>query len=135
AGDLAGDRRADDAGSMADDERDLLRRRMHRRDDEIALVFAVVIIGDDKDLTPGEGVDGFADARLGHVVYSPKPLSARNCGLPSRSFKIVNCHNIARAARPRLSQRSNAPMRRSRAKRRSNSVAQPPPSRASGAGP
>jgi len=65
-GDFAGNRRADDAGGMADDERDLLGDRMDRGDDQIALVFAVVVIGDDKDLAAAEGVDGFVDARLGH---------------------------------------------------------------------
>ena len=117
---LAGDRRADDAAGMADDERHLLGRGVDGGDDQVALVLAVVIVGDDDDLAAGEGVDGFANAGLRHVLYSPNPFSARNPGLPSRSFNIVSRHNIARAIRPRDSHRSNAPTRRSAAKRRSN---------------
>ena len=47
---------------------------MHRREDQIAFVLAVVIVGDDDDLAAGEGVDGFADALLGHVLHSPDPV-------------------------------------------------------------
>src|SRR5438270_13907061 len=76
AGDLAGDRGADDAAGMADDERHLLRRGVNRGDDQIAFVLAVVIVGNDDDLAAGESVDGFADTRLRHVLLSSR-LSPR----------------------------------------------------------
>src|SRR5260370_40784484 len=110
---------------------------MGRGDDQIALVFAVVVIGDDDDLGAGEGVDGFPDAcvgarlggwlnaRLGQLRYSPKPFAARNSGLPSRSFPMVRRHNIARAAAARASHASNAPTRKSAAKRRSRWSSRP----------
>ena len=65
-GDLAGQRRTDDAAGMADDERHLLRRRVDRGEDQITLVLAVVVIGDDDDLAGGERVDRLADTGLGH---------------------------------------------------------------------
>ena len=72
---LAGDRRADDAAGIADDERHLLGGGVNGGDDQVALVLAVVIVGDDDDLAAGEGVDGFANAGLRHVLYSPNPFS------------------------------------------------------------
>src|SRR5712691_10488935 len=143
ARDLAGHRGADDAAGMADDERHLLRRGMGGGDDQIALVFAVVIIGDDDDLAAGKGVDGFPDARLGarlggwlnarlgHGPYSPKPFAARNSGLSSRNFHMVRRHNIARATAARASHASNAPTRKSAAKRLSSGQS-PSPSRFAG---
>ena len=88
-------------------------------DDQVALVLAVVVVGDDDDLAAGEGVDGFANAGSATRALFSEPVFARGSpGLPSRSFNIVSRHNIARAFRPRESHRSNAPMRRSAAKRR-----------------
>ena len=52
---VAGQRRADDAAAMADDERHLLRRAMRGGDDQVALVLAVVVIDHDHDLAAGEG--------------------------------------------------------------------------------
>ena len=52
---LARHRRADDAGGVADDEADLLRRGMDGGDDQVALVLAVVVVGDDDDLAALEG--------------------------------------------------------------------------------
>ncbi len=63
--DLAGQRRTDDAAGMADNERHLFRRRVHRGEDQIALVLAVVIVGDDDDLAGGERLDRLADTGLG----------------------------------------------------------------------
>ena len=50
-------RRADDARRIADDERHFLRRGMHRRHHEVALVLAVVVVDHDYDLTAGKGRD------------------------------------------------------------------------------
>ena len=64
---LGGDRRADDAGGMADDEGHLLGGAERGRDDQIALALAVVIIGDDDDFAVGKGLQNFLD-RIGHFL-------------------------------------------------------------------
>ena len=46
---------------MADDEGHFLGRAERRGDDEIAFVFAIVVIGDDDDLAARHGLDGFSD--------------------------------------------------------------------------
>jgi hypothetical protein len=56
---LARHRRADDARSVADDEGHLLWRAMHRRDDQIAFVLAIVVVHDDDDLAALERAQGF----------------------------------------------------------------------------
>ena len=53
---LGAERRADDAGGVADDEGHLLRRAERGGDEQIALVLAVVVVGDDDDLAAGEGL-------------------------------------------------------------------------------
>ena len=65
------ERRADDARRIADDERHLLRRAERGRDEQVALVLAVVVVGDDHDLAFGEGLDRGIDAAVGirHVLY------------------------------------------------------------------
>ena len=60
-----GDRGANDAGRMADDERHLLRRAKRRGDEEIALVLAVVVVGDNDKLAAREGGHGSPDALVG----------------------------------------------------------------------
>ena len=64
---FAGDRRADDAGGVADDERHLLGRAQRGRDDQIALAFPVVIVGDDDEFAAGKGLQDFLD-RIGHFL-------------------------------------------------------------------
>ena len=63
-------RSADDAATVADDERHLLRRAHRGGDDHVALVLPVVVVGHDDDLAAGERLDGFSDG-MAHVV----PLS------------------------------------------------------------
>ncbi len=65
---LDAERRADDARGIADDERHLLRRAQRSRDEQVALVLAVVVVGDDHDLAFGEGLDGRFDScvNIGH---------------------------------------------------------------------
>ena len=46
-------------------KRHLLRRAERGRDEQIALVLAVVVVGDDDDLALGEGRDGLVDALMG----------------------------------------------------------------------
>ena len=65
AGMLAAERGADDAGSVADDEGHLLRRAKAGGDEQVALVLAVVIVGDDHDLAFGEGLDRRIDTVVG----------------------------------------------------------------------
>ena len=69
---LGAERRADDAGRVADDERHLLRRAERGGDEQIALVLAVVVVGDDDDLAFGEGLDRRFDAAVAirHVLTS-----------------------------------------------------------------
>ena len=54
-----GNRRADDAARIADDEAHLFGRAERRGADEIGLVFAVVVIGDDDDLAARNRLDRF----------------------------------------------------------------------------
>ena len=63
------DRRANDAGGMADDERHFFRRAQRGRDDQIALTLAVVIVGNHDKLALGEGMQNFLD-RVGHSGLS-----------------------------------------------------------------
>jgi hypothetical protein len=51
------ERRADDAGGVADDERHLLGRAQRGGDEQVALVLAVVVIRHYHDLALGEGRD------------------------------------------------------------------------------
>ena len=61
---LGGERRADDARGVADDERHLLRRAQRGGDEQVALVLAVVVVGDDDDLAAREGRDHRFDALM-----------------------------------------------------------------------
>jgi hypothetical protein len=69
AGVLGGDRRADDAGGVADDERHLFGGAERRRDDQITLAFPIVVIGDDDELAVSESLQNFLD-RIGHSRVS-----------------------------------------------------------------
>ena len=73
---LKRERRADDARGVADDEPHLLGRAQRARDEQIALVFAVVVVGDDHDLAAREGGDCLLDVALRAVVHGgdPTPL-------------------------------------------------------------
>ncbi len=66
---LGGHRRADDAGGMADDERHLLGGAERGGDDQIALALAVLVVGDDHELTPGKGLQDFLNV-IGHFPIS-----------------------------------------------------------------
>src|ERR1700732_4762735 len=63
------DRRADNARGVADDERHLVGRAQRRRDDQVALALAVLVIGNDDEFAVGEGVQHFLD-RIGHSLRS-----------------------------------------------------------------
>ena len=67
---LGAERRADDARRIADDEGHLLRRAERSRDEQVALVLAVVVVGDHNDLAFGKGLDRGIDAAvaIGHFA-------------------------------------------------------------------
>ena len=56
------ERRANDARRVADDEGHLLRGAQRSRHEQVALVLAVVVVGDDDDLAARKGFDHRADA-------------------------------------------------------------------------
>ena len=64
---VGGDRRADDARGVADDEGHLLGRAERGGDDQIALAFAVVVIGDDDEFALRKGLQDFLN-RVGHFL-------------------------------------------------------------------
>ena len=68
---LGAERRANDAGRIADDERHLFRRAERGGDEQVALVLAVVVVGDHHDLAFGESLDGGVDpaVAIGHACY------------------------------------------------------------------
>ena len=59
---------ADDARSVANDERHLLGRAERSGDEQIALILPIVVIGDDDDFAAGESGDDGVDA-LVYVVH------------------------------------------------------------------
>ena len=65
---VGGQRRADDAAAIADDERHFLWRAQRSGDDEVAFVFAVVVVGDGDDFAARESLDGLIDGA--HFVFS-----------------------------------------------------------------
>ena len=66
AGEIARDRRADDAGGVADDEGELLGGGVDGGDDQVALVLAIVVVGDHDDLAAFEGAQRGCDTGLVH---------------------------------------------------------------------
>ena len=64
---LGRDRRANDAAGMADDEGHFLRRAKRCCNNQVALAFAVVIIGHNQNFTAGESCYCFLDFRNGGV--------------------------------------------------------------------
>ena len=59
---FTGERGADHAGGVADEEGDGLRRGRLRSHEEITLVLPVLVIDHHDDLTAGDGGDGVGDA-------------------------------------------------------------------------
>jgi hypothetical protein len=77
---------------MADNERHLFRRAERGRDDQIALALAVVIVGDDDELTLGKGLQNFLDG-IGHFfdisLFAASALAGLN-GLRQRQYARQN---------------------------------------------
>ena len=91
-----GQRRADDAAGVADDEGHLLRRAERGRADEVALVLAVVVVGDDDDLAFAEPPDRLAyviHAGLPSLVPAPGPSCPRQASI---STLPIGCEQQAR---------------------------------------
>ena len=95
---LGAERRADDAGGVADDERHLFRRAQRGGDEQVALVLAVVVVGDDDDLALGEGLDRRFDACCGYRardLTSRRRHSARVVERPRRALAhLAAMHQI-----------------------------------------
>ena len=62
--------RGDDAAGVPDDESHFLRSRVYRRQNQVSLVLAVVVVGHDDDFAAAERADGFSDTSLGHSSVS-----------------------------------------------------------------
>ena len=74
---IAGERSANDAAGVADQEGELLGSGMDGGEDEVSLVFAVVVVGDHDDLAVREGAHGVADPVCCHcrqASHSPQPI-------------------------------------------------------------
>ena len=95
---FAGDRRADDARGVADDERHLLGGAQRRRDDQIALAFAVVVIGDDDEFAMGKGLQNFLD-RIGHFEGSRFGAGSISRTLQARASVITQGRTALAAQR------------------------------------
>ena len=92
------DRCADDAGGVADDEGHLLGGAQRRRDNQIALAFAVLVIGDDDEFAAGKGLQNFRD-RIGHQIKSRIRSAGGLAGLREpRASSHYAGQNVASAA-------------------------------------
>ena len=74
-------------------------------DDQVALVFAVVVIGDDDDLAPGESLDGVGDG-IEHV----RSIGRRRRGL-RKSFGVT-APSVSATIRSAVSRDSQGPCSR-----------------------
>jgi hypothetical protein len=67
---LGGDRGADDARGVPDDEGHLVGGAKRGGNDQVALALAVVVVGHDDDLAIGEGLQDFRNW-MGHEMRFP----------------------------------------------------------------
>ena len=96
--------RADDPGGVADDHGHLVRRAMHRRDEQVALVLAVVVVDDDDDFAARERLDDLGDA-IGHATLQPSPLQRGRVSPEGRREREIPVPNEMRIRRARWSKR------------------------------
>jgi hypothetical protein len=86
---LGRQRRADDARRIANDEGHLFRRAQARRDEQVAFVLAVVVVGHDEDFAAGKSGDRSLDPLMRVVHLAPNALataqSARRRKRPRRT--------------------------------------------------
>ena len=118
---LAGDRRADDARGVADDERHLLRGAQRRRDDQIALALAVFVIGDDDEFAVGKGLQNFLDRirpfyqglalwwRALAGLSKPAPASLRRAERRPRQRRAGSSRQVVKARKTVDEVRSQSP--------------------------
>ena len=76
-GPLGGDRRAEVARGVVEEERDALRRGELGRHDQVALVLAVLVVDHDEDLAAGERRHGVLDPSEGHVRHPSRRAVVR----------------------------------------------------------
>jgi hypothetical protein len=82
---LAGDRRADQARGVLQEEGDLVRRDVLGRHDEVALVLAVLVVDDDDDLPRPMAATASSMGLANRGRRSPAPASGRRPGDRRRS--------------------------------------------------
>ena len=75
-GALAGDRRADEARGVVEEERDLLGGDVLGRHDQVALVLAVLVVDHDEDLAAGERLERLVDVGEPPGRPSRRPLAS-----------------------------------------------------------
>src|SRR5262245_66004835 len=78
-------RRTDDSRGVSDDERHLVRCAVGGRNEEISLIFAVIVVGHDDDFAPGEGLDRVFDALM-VIRHCSTSKSASGLERPCRSL-------------------------------------------------
>ena len=76
---------ADDPGCMTDDERHLFWRAQACRNEQIALVLAVVVVGHDDEFASRKGSDGGLDTLMRVVHRLVIPARRRNAVVPNAS--------------------------------------------------
>ena len=131
---LLGEAEADEAARVRGHEVDRLGRRELRRDREVALVLAVLVVDDDDEAAGADVLDRLLDrreralgARLGHQAHAPivsgssprrTSRARRPRGSPRRPARSCQ-RRVARACAARARSRSHRPRaRRSSARRR-----------------
>jgi hypothetical protein len=84
---------------MTDDERHLFRRAQARRNKQIALVLAVVVIGHDDEFATCKGSDGGLDTLMRIVHRLVIPARRRNAVVPNTSAlgMFVGEHDSSKA--------------------------------------
>jgi hypothetical protein len=78
---------------VADDERHLLGGAQRRRDDQIALAFAIVIVGDDDELAIGKRLQNFLTGR----PFSNRFCAGMDCQSPPPRQLISRRQHVASA--------------------------------------
>jgi hypothetical protein len=86
---------------MTDDERHLFWRAQARRNKQIALVLAVVVIGHDDEFATRKGSDGGLDTLMCVVHRSVIPARRRNAVVPDASTLglFLGGHDSSKAGR------------------------------------
>src|SRR5581483_3308985 len=90
AGAFRCDRRADVAGRVVEEERDLLRRHELGRHDQVAFVLAILVIDDDDDLATADRGDCVLDRCEGHQAFL-------HCSSRSTYFAVTSTSRLTRS--------------------------------------